>query len=142
MSYTGPKYIIVTGGVMSGVGKGVATASIGKIIQQYGYDTNINFQKVITEADIVMEYLVSTAPVTAPINILTGLHKLFAGFEKPIIKASNLYGIEYSSLIFELGNRKLIAGQEDLILEIAQNLKKRTNYDTTDNGNWKRLKCP
>jgi hypothetical protein len=27
-------------------------------------------------------------------------------------------------LIFELGNRKLVAGQEDLILEIAQKLKK------------------
>ena len=47
------------------------------------------------------------------------------GFEKPIIKASKLYGVEYSSLIFELGNRKLVAGQEDLILEIAQNLIKK-----------------
>jgi len=31
------RIICVTGGVMSGVGKGVATASIGKILQQYGY---------------------------------------------------------------------------------------------------------
>jgi CTP synthase len=32
-----PKYIFVAGGVMSGVGKGVATASIGKIIQARGF---------------------------------------------------------------------------------------------------------
>ena len=32
-----PKYIIVAGGVMSGVGKGVTTASIGKILQEHGY---------------------------------------------------------------------------------------------------------
>ncbi len=32
-----PKYIVVAGGVMSGVGKGVTTASIGKILQEYGY---------------------------------------------------------------------------------------------------------
>jgi CTP synthase len=31
------KYIVVTGGVISGVGKGVATASIGKILQEYGF---------------------------------------------------------------------------------------------------------
>jgi CTP synthase len=31
------KYIFVAGGVMSGVGKGVATASIGKILQSKGY---------------------------------------------------------------------------------------------------------
>ncbi len=31
------KYIIVAGGVMSGVGKGVTTASIGKILQEHGF---------------------------------------------------------------------------------------------------------
>ncbi len=31
------KYIVVVGGVISGVGKGVTTASIGKILQSYGY---------------------------------------------------------------------------------------------------------
>jgi CTP synthase len=31
------KAIIVSGGVISGVGKGVATASIGKILQEYGF---------------------------------------------------------------------------------------------------------
>lgn len=36
--YKFPKYIVVTGGVMSGVGKGIATASIGLILQQHGYD--------------------------------------------------------------------------------------------------------
>jgi CTP synthase len=35
--YEGPKYVVVTGGVMSGVGKGITTASMGKILQQYGY---------------------------------------------------------------------------------------------------------
>ena len=33
------KFVIVAGGVMSGVGKGVAAASIGKILQEYGYKT-------------------------------------------------------------------------------------------------------
>ncbi|PJE58208.1 MAG: CTP synthase, partial [Candidatus Portnoybacteria bacterium CG10_big_fil_rev_8_21_14_0_10_36_7] len=31
------KYIFVAGGVMSGIGKGIATASIGKIIQSRGF---------------------------------------------------------------------------------------------------------
>jgi len=33
-----PKYIVVAGGVMSGVGKGVTTASISKILQEHGYN--------------------------------------------------------------------------------------------------------
>ena len=35
--YDGPKYVVVTGGVMSGVGKGITTASMGKILLNYGY---------------------------------------------------------------------------------------------------------
>lgn len=38
MSKTNPKYIFVVGGVMSSVGKGVASASIAKLIQARGYD--------------------------------------------------------------------------------------------------------
>lgn len=34
-------YIIVTGGVISGVGKGVTTASLGKIFKEYGYTTTL-----------------------------------------------------------------------------------------------------
>jgi len=30
-------YIIITGGVVSGLGKGITTASIGKLLQLHGY---------------------------------------------------------------------------------------------------------
>ena len=93
------------------------------VLDKYGYSVDINFKQIIKEADNVLDYLVPKVPVSAPVNILTGLNKLFSGFERPIIKASKLNDIEYSSLIFELGNRKLVAGQEDLILEVAQQLK-------------------
>jgi 4-hydroxy 2-oxovalerate aldolase len=111
-----------------GFGAGAGNAPLELIIpvlEKSGYTTNISFEDTIKEADYVMDYLVPSHPVSTPINVLTGLTKLFSGFEKPIIKASKLYGIEYSSLIFELGNRKLVAGQEDLILEVAKKLKDR-----------------
>lgn len=111
-----------------GFGAGAGNAALEillPVLEKSGYETNISFQETIKEADRVMDYLVPSAPVTTPINILTGLSRLFSGFEKPIIKASKLYGVEYSSLIFELGNRKLVAGQEDLILEVAQKLKNK-----------------
>jgi len=93
------------------------------VLHKYNFYTPIDFQKVIVEADLVMDYLVKNTPIPTPINILTGLNRLFSGFEKPIIKASKLNNIEYSSLIFELGARKLVAGQEDLIYQIADLMK-------------------
>ncbi len=35
------KYVVVTGGVMSGLGKGIVSASIGKILQSYGLKVRI-----------------------------------------------------------------------------------------------------
>jgi CTP synthase len=36
-----PKFLMIAGGVISGVGKGIATASIAKIFQEYGYKVTI-----------------------------------------------------------------------------------------------------
>lgn len=41
MALEGHKYIFVLGGVMSGVGKGVATSSMGLILNQRGYKVNL-----------------------------------------------------------------------------------------------------
>ncbi len=38
---TKTKYIVVTGGVLSGVGKGTATASIGKLLKEQGFKINL-----------------------------------------------------------------------------------------------------
>jgi CTP synthase len=38
---SGHKYIFVLGGVMSGVGKGIAVASIGKILSSRGLSVNL-----------------------------------------------------------------------------------------------------
>jgi 4-hydroxy 2-oxovalerate aldolase len=111
-----------------GFGAGAGNAPLEVLIpvlEQSGFESDIDFKETIKEADRVMTYLVPSPPTLAPINVLTGIKRLFSGFEKPIIEASKLYGVEYSSLIFELGNRKLVAGQEDLIVEVAQKLKKK-----------------
>jgi CTP synthase len=41
MAREGHKYIFVLGGVMSGVGKGVVTSSVGLLLQQKGYPVNL-----------------------------------------------------------------------------------------------------
>lgn len=118
---------------LRGFGAGAGNAPLELVIpvlEKNNYDLGVNFHKVIMEADKV-DYMIKNPPITNPVNVLTGLNKLFSGFEKPIIQASKLNNIEYSSLIFELGNRKLVAGQEDLILEVAEKLK---NEDSNNRG--------
>ena len=62
-------------------------------------------------------------PLCKPINILTSKYKLFGGFEKHILIASEKYNISYIKLIDEIGKQVLIAGQEDFIYVIAESLQ-------------------
>lgn len=120
----GAEYIDVC---MRGFGAGAGNTPLEVLIpvlEKYDFKTQINYELAIKEADNVMNYLIEEPPHISPVNILTGLNTLFSGFEKPIINAAKMNNLEYSSLIFELGNRKLVAGQEDLILEIASKMKK------------------
>lgn len=120
----GAEYIDVC---MRGFGAGAGNTPLEVLIpvlEKYDFKTQIDYELTIKEADNVMNYLIEEPPHISPVNILTGLNTLFSGFEKPIINAAKMNNLEYSSLIFELGNRKLVAGQEDLILEIASKMKK------------------
>ena len=41
MALEGHKYIFVLGGVMSGVGKGIASSSMGLVLKQRGFSVNL-----------------------------------------------------------------------------------------------------
>ena len=67
-----------------GFGAGAGNTQLEIIVPvftKYGYETDINFNKVIMEADSEMNYLIESIPSSAPINVLTGLNKIFSGFE-------------------------------------------------------------
>jgi 4-hydroxy 2-oxovalerate aldolase len=115
-------------GCIRGFGAGAGNAPLEiliPVLERSGFETGIDFEKTIKEADLVMNYLVPSAPITKPINVLTGLSKLFSGFEKPIKNIAEKFGIDYSTLILELGERKIVAGQEDIIVEVAHQIKSK-----------------
>ena len=85
----------------------------------YNDSNKININKVLDYCDKFK----LPAPICKPINLLTSKYKLFSGFEKHIMKASEKYNISYISLIDEISKRSLIAGQEDFIYIIAESLK-------------------
>lgn len=56
-------------------------------------------------------------------SIATGLAGMFSGFLLPVRKAALDYGVNEYQLIRELGKYLPVAGQEDLIIEIAESLR-------------------
>jgi 4-hydroxy 2-oxovalerate aldolase len=64
----------------------------------------------------------ANSPVSNSLTIATGRAGLFSGFLKPIQRTAIEFGISPLAIISELGNRKVVAGQEDMVLEVAKYL--------------------
>lgn len=92
-----------------GAGAGNTPLEIMTVIHPSG---NIN----VLESMDTLDY---KAPVIKTINILTAKHKLHSVFEKKILESVEKYKVPLIPLVEELGARKLVAGQEDLVRVIA-----------------------
>lgn len=66
------------------------------------------------------------APVTKVINILTAKHTLHSVFEQKILESAKKYNVSLIKLVEELGSRKLVAGQEDLVRVIASQMNEQS----------------
>ena len=73
---------------------------------------------------IVFETNVSdTLPIPKEIHIISGLYGVFSGFIKQVQKVSVHYEVDAHELFKECGRNKLVAGQEDLIVDLACKLR-------------------
>ncbi|MNI88337.1 4-hydroxy-2-oxovalerate aldolase [compost metagenome] len=59
------------------------------------------------------------APLIKSSSIVSGLTGVFSGFAKPVERIAQQYNVDPKDIYFELGRRKVVAGQEDLIIEVA-----------------------
>jgi len=64
------------------------------------------------------------SPMITSLTIATGRAGVFSGFLKPIQRAALEYGVSPFEIIEELGKRRVVAGQEDVVLEVAEYLFK------------------
>jgi 4-hydroxy 2-oxovalerate aldolase len=108
---------------IAGFGAGAGNAQIELVIPLL-YDSKlIEFEGIeyFEVADKALESF-AVAPISNSLTIATGRAGLFSGFLKPIQRAAREFNVSPFKLINELGKRRLVAGQEDMVLEVAKYL--------------------
>ncbi len=123
------KIVVVVGGVISGVGKGVATASIGKILQQYGFtatalkiDPYINYDAGTLRPTEHSEVWVTDDG--GEIDQDLGNYERFLGFEIP--KRNNITtGQVYKGLIDTERRGEFLGQTVDVIPFVPNEVKRR-----------------
>ena len=55
-------------------------------------------------------------------DVVSGMSGVVSVFSKPVSSAAREYNVDAKAIFFELGRRGAVAGQEDLIIEVARNI--------------------
>ena len=115
----------VLDGCIRGFGAGAGNAQLEVLIavlQRLNWDTGIDLKKLLNLADIAEKKLLPRIPTISSTSIVSGLAGVFSGFMKPVARIAEEYQVDPHDIFIELGRRKIVAGQEDIIIEVAQSL--------------------
>jgi 4-hydroxy 2-oxovalerate aldolase len=115
-------------GCARGFGAGAGNAQLEvlvAVLERMGYVTGIDLYRMLDASDLAERDLLKELPTIKSISIVSGLAGVFSGFAKPVLRLAKEFNVDARDVFFELGVRKIIAGQEDLIIEVASDLAAR-----------------
>jgi len=112
-------------GSARGFGAGAGNAQIEAVVavlEKLGYSTGIDLYKILDASEIAETDLMKEIPRIRSLSIISGLSGVFSAFSKPVERISKEYNVDPRDVFFELGRRQVVAGQEDMIIEVASEL--------------------
>ena len=115
---------LLVDGASMGLGAGAGNAQLENIVAYSIKEGRPLFEisDFLGMSQLVESSFPNNLPRTNSSSIQSGLAGVFSGYAPQVKQISNELGIEVSVLWQELGKRKLVAGQESMIREIAQDL--------------------
>src|SRR5690606_21472350 len=113
-------------GSLKGFGGGAGNAQTEVAVaalKRAGHELNADLFGIMDAADVFAQQV---APQPMPIidndSILMGYANVYGGYIHPVKHAAERYGCNPRELVLRLGERKVVAAQEDVVVEEAQRL--------------------
>jgi len=107
-----------------GLGAGAGNAQLEvllAVLNKNGY--NYSLKPVVECANLIRARFPNDMPRIDESSLFSGLYGVFSGFKKHVQRIALQYDLNEHDVWFELGKNSVIAGQEDLIVDIALKLK-------------------
>jgi 4-hydroxy 2-oxovalerate aldolase len=115
-------------GAVKGFGAGAGNAQfevLVALLEKMGYQTNIDLYKILDVADMVESNLIKEPITISSLSIVSAIAGVFSGFSKHVKRISKEFDVDPRDIFMELGRQKIVAGQEDKIIDIALKLQKK-----------------
>ena len=95
------------------------------VLEREGFSTGIDLYKILDASDIAEREVMKEIPTIKSTSIVSGLSGVFSGFMRHVDRVSKEYNVDPRDVFFKLGERRVVAGQEDVIVEVALDLAKK-----------------
>jgi 4-hydroxy 2-oxovalerate aldolase len=114
-------------GTLRGLGAGAGNTQIevlAAVLQRQGYELGVNFYGLMDLAKEAVDPIMQRPQSVDNGSLMLGYAGVYSSFLLHVYAAAEKYGLEPRDILVELGRRKMVGGQEDMIIDVAYQLKR------------------
>lgn len=111
-----------------GLGAGAGNTQIEvlvAVLHKLGYETGIDLYKIMDVADDVVVPKMQRPQVIDKNSLTIGYAGVYGSFLLHSLRAAEKFGVDARDILFEMGQRRTVGGQEDMIVDVAYELSKK-----------------
>ena len=115
-------------GTLCGLGAGAGNTQLevlAAVLKRQGYNTEVDLYRLMDAAEKGVRPLMLRPQVIDSGSLMLGYAGVYSSFLLHVYGAAEKYGLDSRDILLELGRRKMVGGQEDMIIDVAYQLTKK-----------------